>query len=201
MVDWDDELDKRDAAARDAAAAAASDRRQRARLIAEFLALLERRGCTPEPVCRVVGAKAVTEKTGFLRSRQWCLHAVEIIAHGWWLRPPGSSWATKANGQMLLTDGRYALVLVHDLDQALFDVGIRQHAKWIEDEPTYPPFPRHQVKTVDGEDFDYRPVLTLSPPSPPTPFLAHADRFPITTLEGMLLQAAHAYTRGARTAE
>ncbi|MCP9618897.1 hypothetical protein NMK54_01800 [Nocardia otitidiscaviarum] len=125
LVDWESDLDKLDASARDAAASAACDRRPRARLVAEFLALLERKGCVPEPVCRVVGAKAVKEKTGFLSSRQWCLHAVEIVARGWWLRPPGNDWATKANGQMLLTDGRYALVLVHDLDQALFDIGIR----------------------------------------------------------------------------
>ncbi|MFI9507283.1 hypothetical protein [Nocardia sp. NPDC052566] len=195
MGDLEDDLEKLHAAEREAAAAKADDRQQRVRLVAEFLALLERRGCTPEPVCRVVGAKAVTEKTGFLSSRQWCLHAVEIVARGWWLRPPGTGWATKGNGEMLLTDGRYALVLVHDLDQALFDVGIRRHAKWIEDEPNYPPFPRHKVKTVDGEDFDYRPVLTLSPPSPPVPFMACADRYPIGSLKGLLLNAAHAYTR------
>ncbi|WP_327146784.1 hypothetical protein [Nocardia sp. NBC_01327] len=201
MGDLEDELEKLDSAARDAAVADASDRRQKVRLVAEFLELLERRGCAPEPVCRVIGAKAVKEKTGFLSSRQWCLHAVEIVAHGWWLRPPADGWATKGNGEMLLTDGRYALVLVHDLDQALFDTGIRQHTKWIEDEPTYPPFPRHKVKTVEGEDFDYRPLLTLSAPSPPIPFMARAERYTTDSLKGLLLNTAHAYARSTSTGQ
>ncbi|GAB4590260.1 hypothetical protein [Nocardia sp. IFM 10818] len=199
MGDLEDNLEKLHAAERDAAAAKADEHQQRVRLVAEFLALLKRQSCTPEPVCRVIGAKAVKEKTGFLTSRQWCLHAVEIVAHGWWLRPPGNEWATRGNGEMLLTDGRYARVLVHDLDQALFDTGIRQHAKWIEDEPNYPPFPHHKVKTVDGTDFEYRPVLTLSPPSPPVPFMTRADRYPLDHLKGLLLTAAHAYTRGSGT--